>query len=148
MITCLFSTALKILTGCQEYYLPFDVQTLLMGILKRQDESADQMRNTLNQVDGKNNKNDGTQKLADDDNGWENSIDKNEWNVLTEKRGGFRGMVRVPFPCNGYDNLPRCLNGGKGPKTQWMRRGQLCTCWCPVGWATAECGSPNGGVQD
>ena len=27
-----------------------------------------------------------------------------------------KGVRPVPYPCNGYDHLPRCLHGGRGPR--------------------------------
>merc|ERR1711976_745216 len=75
----------------------------------------------------------------------------NDWAADSDwavgRKRGSRPLVRITFPCNGYDNLPRCLNGGKGPRTQWMRKGQLCTCWCPVNWRSPECADPSNQVK-
>lgn len=52
------------------------------------------------------------------------------------KRGG---LQPYPFPCNGYDNLPRCLHGGKGPRKTRTKAGRFCVCLCPAKWIGAEC---------
>ena len=57
-----------------------------------------------------------------------------------EKRTGAGGLRPIPFPCNGYDNMPRCLNGGKGPRKTWTKSGRFCVCLCPSKWVGPECG--------
>ena len=49
---------------------------------------------------------------------------------------------RQVFPCNNYDNLPRCLHGGRGPQTTTTKlSGRFCICLCPVQWGGPECAS-------
>ena len=50
-----------------------------------------------------------------------------------------RGFRPVPFPCNGLDAQPRCLNGGKGPRKTWTKSGRFCVCLCPTKWIGPEC---------
>jgi len=54
-----------------------------------------------------------------------------------EKRSG---MKPIPFPCNGYDHIPRCLHMGKGPRKTKTTSGQFCVCLCPAKWVGPECG--------
>lgn len=60
-------------------------------------------------------------------------------NMMTaaEKRSG---LLPIPFPCNGYDHLPRCLHSGKGPRKTWTKSGKFCVCLCPAKWVGPECG--------
>jgi len=53
-----------------------------------------------------------------------------------EKRAGLKA---VPFTCNGYDNIPQCLHGGRGPKKTQTRSGNFCVCLCPRNWLGPEC---------
>ena len=53
-------------------------------------------------------------------------------------------MKAVPFNCNGYDYIPRCLHGGKGPRKTQTRSGNFCVCLCPTKWLGPECNVPSG----
>ena len=54
-----------------------------------------------------------------------------------DKRSGYR---KVPFPCNGFDNMPRCTHGGHGPIiTNTKSTGRMCVCLCPNSWSGPEC---------
>lgn len=60
-------------------------------------------------------------------------------NLMTneEKRAGLRP---IPFPCNGFDHIPRCLHSGKGPRKTMTKSGRFCVCLCPNKWVGPECG--------
>ncbi|KAK2166673.1 hypothetical protein LSH36_37g16008 [Paralvinella palmiformis] len=49
------------------------------------------------------------------------------------------GMRLATFRCNGYDHLPRCLHGGKGPRKTWTKAGRFCVCLCRGNWVGPEC---------
>ena len=67
--------------------------------------------------------------------------------IMEEKRRAGSGMRPMPFPCNGYDNIPRCLNGGKGPRKTWTKSGRFCVCLCPPKWVGPECGFAANNMQ-
>ena len=62
---------------------------------------------------------------------------------LVGKRGGMRPFA---FPCNGFDNLPRCQHGGKGPRKTWTKAGRFCVCLCYPKWKGPECNYVNDAV--
>ncbi|KAI0207202.1 hypothetical protein LSAT2_008130 [Lamellibrachia satsuma] len=62
---------------------------------------------------------------------------REQYNV-DKRRGRY---VTISFYCNGYDNMPRCQHGGRGPRKMWTRSGRLCVCLCQAGtWTGPECG--------